>query len=57
MEDANSEEALLFNSHGIFEAANSDNLKSVSHLADQILCNCAVIDLDNQVLAIEHCRT
>ena len=52
-----SDEALLFNSDGVFGVVNSSTLRNLSHVADQILCNCALITLDNQVMVIEQCRT
>jgi hypothetical protein len=57
IKDATLATPILFDSQGVLDLATCDNFKAMSDLADQILCNLAIIDLENQILIFEHCPT
>jgi hypothetical protein len=57
IKDATSATPVLFDGQGVLDLATRDNFKAMSDLADQILCNLAIIDLENQILIFEHCPT
>ncbi|KAH6865259.1 hypothetical protein BKA58DRAFT_472387 [Alternaria rosae] len=54
--DAASEDALIFNSNGIFDRTDSTTFENLSNLADQITCNFSIIVHDNALHILEHCR-
>ncbi|KAK0109762.1 hypothetical protein ONS95_002438 [Cadophora gregata] len=54
--DAASEDPLIFDSKGILDRTDSTTFEHLSHLADQIICNFSVIDHDNTLHVLEHCR-
>lgn len=54
--DAASEKALIFNSHGIFDRTDPKTFEDLSNLADQIICNFEIIEHDNTLHVLEHCR-
>src|SRR3569833_101288 len=45
---------LLFNSNGAFGSTNEGGLRDLSNVADQVLCNFAIIALDNSLLAFRY---
>jgi hypothetical protein len=54
--DAESSEPLIFNSNGILDKTDLGSFEGLSNLADQIICNFAVIEHDNTLHVLEHCR-
>lgn len=54
--DAASEAAITFSSNGILDRTDPTTFEDLSNLADQIICNFAIIDHDNTLHVLEHCR-
>jgi hypothetical protein len=54
--DAASEDAIKFSSDGILDRTDPKAFEDLSNLADQIICNFAIIDHDNTLHVLEHCR-
>ena len=54
--DAASEDALIFDSSGIFDRTDSTTFENLSNLADQIACNFCIVIHDNTLHILEHCR-
>jgi len=52
--EANLAEPLLFTDQG-FNDISQISYEDISHLADQILCNLAILEHDNHVLIFHHC--
>ncbi|KAI4644515.1 hypothetical protein J4E93_006420 [Alternaria ventricosa] len=54
--DAASEDALIFDSSGIFDRTDPTTFENLSNLADQIACNFSIVVHDNTLHVLEHCR-
>ncbi len=54
--NATSEDAMIFKSNGILDKTDLATFEVASNLADQILCNFAIINHDNSLHVLEHCR-
>jgi hypothetical protein len=51
---ARSDEPDLFNSNEILGATDTQDLKDLSNIIDQILCNLQIVQYDNALLALKH---
>lgn len=52
-----SKEPMLFDSGGTLGNATFDILRDTSHLADHIMFNLLILDLDNLTMVLEHCMS
>ncbi|ERF72635.1 hypothetical protein EPUS_05689 [Endocarpon pusillum Z07020] len=49
------EEPVLFNDLGVLGGLTKESIRELSHLADQLLCNFAILRLDNIILTLDNC--